>query len=79
MHGRDSVFTFLYALVVLYGALLLDDPAAELDAANLGRLLEVVRELRVQLFVTALRPDLPGLGTPGALFHVEQGRVEVAG
>jgi DNA replication and repair protein RecF len=58
------------------GALLLDDPAAELDAANLGRLLEVVRELRVQLFVTALSPHLPGLGTPGALFHVEHGRVE---
>jgi DNA replication and repair protein RecF len=60
------------------GALLLDDPAAELDAGNLGRLLEVVRELGVQLFVTALRPDLPGLGAPGALFHVEQGRVEPA-
>jgi DNA replication and repair protein RecF len=61
------------------GALLLDDPAAELDAANLARLLEVVRELKVQLFVTALRPDLPGLGTPGALFHVEHGQVEPAG
>jgi DNA replication and repair protein RecF len=60
------------------GALLLDDPAAELDAENLGRLLAVVGELRVQLFVTALRPDLPGLGTPGALFHVEHGRVEPA-
>lgn len=60
------------------GALLLDDPAAELDAENLGRLLGVVRELRVQLFVTALRPDLAGLGEPGALFHVEQGRVEPA-
>ncbi len=58
------------------GALLLDDPAAELDAGNLGRLLEVVRDLHVQLFVTALRPDLQGLGNPGALFHVEQGRVE---
>jgi DNA replication and repair protein RecF len=58
------------------GALLLDDPAAELDAGNLGRLLTVVRELDVQLFVTALRPDLPGLGAPGALFHVEHGRVE---
>jgi DNA replication and repair protein RecF len=57
------------------GALLLDDPAAELDAANLARLLEVVRELRVQLFVTALRPDLPGLGRPGALFHVERGEI----
>ncbi len=58
------------------GALLLDDPAAELDPANLGRLLKVVRELQVQLFVTALSPDLGGLGQPGALFHVEHGRVE---
>jgi len=58
------------------GALLLDDPAAELDAGNLGRLLEVVRELNVQLFVTALSPGLQGLGEPGALFHVEQGRIE---
>lgn len=54
-------------------ALLLDDPAAELDEHNLGRLLAVVRTLPVQLFVTALRPDLPGLGKPGALFHVEHG------
>lgn len=60
------------------GALLLDDPAAELDAASLARLLDVVRELSVQLFVTALRPDLPGLGAPGAMFHVEHGRVEPA-
>jgi DNA replication and repair protein RecF len=59
-------------------ALLLDDPAAELDAEHLGRLLAVVRELPVQLFVTALRPDLPGLGAPGALFHVEQGQVRPA-
>jgi len=56
-------------------ALLLDDPAAELDADNLGRLLAVVRTLPVQLFVTALRPDLPGLGHPGALFHVEHGGI----
>jgi len=56
-------------------ALLLDDPAAELDAANLGKLVAVVQQLPVQLFVTSLRTDLPGLGTPGALFHVEHGRV----
>jgi DNA replication and repair protein RecF len=55
--------------------LLLDDPAAELDGDSLARLLAVVRELPVQLFVTALRPDLPGLGEPGALFHVEQGTI----
>ena len=59
-------------------ALLLDDPAAELDSANLGRLLAVVRTLPVQLFVTALSPDLPGLGKPGALFHVEQGGIRRA-
>ena len=59
-------------------ALLLDDPAAELDATNLGRLVEVVQQLPVQLFVTSLRPDLVGLGRPGALFHVEQGRIAPA-
>jgi DNA replication and repair protein RecF len=58
------------------GALLLDDPAAELDGERLERLLGLVRELNVQLFVTALRPDLPGLGSPGRMFHVEQGRIQ---
>lgn len=61
------------------GALLLDDPAAELDSANLERLLDVVRTLPVQLFVTALRADLKGLGAPGALFHVEHGKVRPDG
>ena len=56
-------------------ALLLDDPAAELDGANLERLLAAVHELPVQLFVTSLRPDLPGLGAPGRMFHVEHGSV----
>jgi DNA replication and repair protein RecF len=56
-------------------ALLLDDPAAELDGANLERLLAVVRELPVQLFVTSLRADLPELGAPGRMFHVEHGQV----
>ena len=60
------------------GALLLDDPAAELDHQSLGRLLEVVSELPVQLFVTALRADLPGLGQPGSVFHVEQGCITPA-
>ena len=59
------------------GALLLDDPAAELDGQRLALLLGLVRELNVQLFVTALRSDLPGLGVPGRMFHVEQGRIEV--
>lgn len=58
-------------------ALLLDDPAAELDAANLERLLDCVRELPVQLLVTSLRAEVPGLPDSGRVFHVEQGRVEV--
>jgi DNA replication and repair protein RecF len=55
------------------GALLLDDPAAELDAESLSRLVAVVRGLGVQLFVTSLDGRLPGFGAPGAMFHVEQG------
>ena len=39
-------------------ALLVDDPAAELDAANLERLISVVLELPGQLFVTALDPAM---------------------
>jgi DNA replication and repair protein RecF len=58
-----------------HGALLLDDPAAELDALSLSKLLAVVSELPAQLFVTALHADLPGLGQPGALFHVEHGTI----
>lgn len=54
-------------------ALLLDDPAAELDPDNLERFVAVVRTLPVQLFVTSLRQDLPGFGVPGAMFHVEHG------
>jgi DNA replication and repair protein RecF len=59
-------------------ALLLDDPAAELDPENLERFVEVVRTLPVQLFVTSLRQDLPGFGVPGAMFHVERGVVRAA-
>ena len=57
------------------GALLIDDPAAELDGNRLAGLLQVVRNLQSQLFVTSLRPELDSLGTPGAVFHVEHGRV----
>ena len=58
-------------------ALLVDDPAAELDAGNLERLLQEVVELPAQLFVTALDPSNPALaGLPeGHRFHVEHGVV----
>jgi DNA replication and repair protein RecF len=55
--------------------LLLDDPAAELDVDNLGKLLGALTQIRAQLVVTAVSEDgLRGLPV-GRRFHVEQGRV----
>jgi len=58
-------------------ALLVDDPAAELDSSNLEKLLGEVVSLPAQLFVTALDPTNPALaGLPeGHRFHVEHGKV----
>lgn len=55
--------------------LLVDDPAAELDAEKTGRLLAEVRRLQGQLIFTSL--DLANASSvqPERLFHVEQGRV----
>ena len=58
--------------------LLLDDPAAELDADSLGRLLEAVNGLGCQVVATSLTEaalDTP----PGArVFHVEHGVFQAA-
>jgi DNA replication and repair protein RecF len=56
--------------------LLLDDPAAELDAQHLGQLLGRVRALECQLIVTSLDSAPGPLGRPQSVFHVEQGRVQ---
>ncbi len=58
-------------------ALLVDDPAAELDVANLQRLVEVITELPAQLFVSALDPSVPVLDTlpDPRRFHVEHGKI----
>jgi DNA replication and repair protein RecF len=55
--------------------LVVDDPAAELDRRSLGRLLEAIATLPVQVLFTALSPaDLPAAdGSP--VFHVEQGEI----
>jgi len=57
------------------GTLLVDDPAAELDAVSLGRLLEALDGLEAQLLVTGLdkRTLIPREGFP--VFHVERGTV----
>lgn len=55
--------------------LLLDDPAAELDVDNLGKVLAVLAQLPVQLVVTSLSSTgLEGI-TFGKMFHVKQGQI----
>jgi len=56
--------------------LLLDDPAAELDHERLAALVELVTELKCQLLITSLSPDLSIFGQPEHVFHVEQGSVQ---
>lgn len=58
--------------------LLLDDPAAELDADSLGRLMQQVIGLGSQIIATALRSDALHFPSPPAMFHVEHGRLETA-
>jgi recombinational DNA repair ATPase RecF len=56
--------------------LLLDDPAAELDAQHLQAFIAQVNQLRTQLMVTSLGPESRLFGTPESTFHVDQGRVQ---
>lgn len=58
--------------------LLLDDPAAELDADSLRRLMGAVSALGCQVIATALHPDERIFDDPPALFHVEQGQLRPA-
>jgi DNA replication and repair protein RecF len=55
--------------------LLLDDPAAELDAFHLERFVEEVSRLRCQLVVTSLHAESRLFGAPARTFRVEEGRV----
>jgi len=56
--------------------LLLDDPAAELDAERLQRFIALVAALRCQLVVTSLHAESRLFGAPERTFHVEQGSVQ---
>lgn len=55
--------------------LLLDDPAAELDAEHLGHFVRQIAPLGCQMVITSLHPETAAFGTPDRVFHVEQGRV----
>jgi DNA replication and repair protein RecF len=55
--------------------LLLDDLAAELDAAHLGRFLELVRETEAQVFLTSVEKGRLPAWEDARLFHVERGKI----
>lgn len=56
--------------------LLLDDPAAELDVDNLGKLLAVIAEIPTQLVISGLNKDMLEFFPNARLFHVEHGSVQ---
>jgi len=70
-----SQLQLLRAELGVQATLLLDDPAAELDAKNLRRLFDELRSLECQMIATSLTPETALFQAPKATFHVEQGRV----
>jgi len=70
-----SQLQLLRAELGTQATLLLDDPAAELDARNLRRLFDELSALNCQMIATSLTPETALFQAPNATFHVEQGRV----
>jgi len=70
-----SQMQLVHASLGVRATLLLDDPAAELDAKNLGKLFEELASLRCQMIATSLSPETALFQAPKATFHVEQGRI----
>ena len=66
----------LRELTSVVPTLLLDDPAAELDAEKLAKFVGEVRRLNCQLILTSLDATREPFGPPERTFHVEQGRVQ---
>ena len=58
--------------------LLYDDLAAELDDSHRKKIMGVLRELSIQLFLTAIEPEQIDLQswTQSRMFHVEQGQLK---
>ena len=56
-------------------ALLLDDPAAELDRQHTDALVNEIRSTQGQLILTALQPEDVRFGEPDQAFHVEHGLI----
>ncbi len=78
------VFAMLLSQVVLFRAkkqkncvLLLDDLAAELDQAHRNRLLALLQDISVQLFITCIKRESiqVDLWQQHKVFHVERGKI----
>jgi DNA replication and repair protein RecF len=57
-------------------ALLVDEPAADLDAENFHRLCDALRRTGAQIFVATLAPETPFNDAEKRMFHVEHGEVK---
>jgi len=55
--------------------LLVDEPAAELDASRLEALIEILKDAPAQLFITAIGQHVLPFDLPARVFHVERGRL----
>jgi DNA replication and repair protein RecF len=71
-----SQVRLLQNLTELTPTLLLDDPAAELDAERLQRFIDEVASLRCQLVVTSLQSESRLFGAPESTFCIAAGRVQ---
>jgi DNA replication and repair protein RecF len=71
-----TVMRYLAARVGSVPMLLLDDPAAELDAVHTQALLRLAGGLGGQCVVTALHPEMLSAPTADRVFHVERGGVK---
>ena len=56
--------------------LLCDDPEAELDASHREILIDSIRHLGVQCFITGIQKNLWNLTENDRMFHVEQGHIQ---
>jgi DNA replication and repair protein RecF len=57
--------------------LLLDDPAAELDANKLATLIDEVSAHSLQLVVTTLQSEFSAFGAPGRRYSIEAGTLSI--
>lgn len=66
---------FVSAVLERTVALLVDEPAAELDSEHLQRLINALNKPGLQLFLTTLEPDAIPVNSEPSLFHVKHGNL----